>query len=740
MPFAYRILILVFLILIPLQSARLGLTVEAAEGTPDAQAAKEQLELNRDSLFNGSTEAIRVKVAMFMLDGGSEPARQVLLEALNQKENVGARVAVCRALSQARMENKSLSNKDVFIEPLLGILKEADPAQAKLASEVTLIFDYQVVGTRLEGLAKDPSASVPARLNAIMALQLQPDSRAVTTMLELVDDDNEQVGNAARDALHAMRIPVGNDAQARGLYIQELQDKSKDEFLRDWLIQQENRMRQERAQNELWVELYFKSIDQFYVSIADKDAQQRAAYLITHLKAQQVERTLWALQKVYEWRLKGEAIPEDLIPALVGLVASNNRSVRLEAARQLSYMGRLESADNLLAQLDKEKDDEVRTELFTALGAACKSALLNGGIPGETKTKILSWAARFLNEKDEARATKGADVIGKLLEKNGLPAQDIGKYLDLFTDRYNKSEANTLSAELLRTMTSLCAERSGCKNEARQRFKAIFAKAITDETDRVREEAVLGLVNVDKVLALNSLRGSLTQEKNARIRTCIIEMTSEVGDAQDLMWLLANVGSEAETESSWQAILKILARSDPKLLAQWMPRLAEARQQGRVTDGLWQTFLKDAERKAEKDPAVLNEVLRLWADFHQQKGDLKQARGYLQRQLQASPGEKKASLETQIFAVDLQLEDVKTATATLQTILNQRDLDENEGLVQAVNSLLKNDSPEKTHQQTIAAVVKGIKIEQARPNWDKLKARWASAYAKQAVVGTAKQE
>ena len=498
-------------------------------------------------------------------------------------------------------------------------------------------------------------------------------------------------------------------------------------------------MRQERDQNELWVKLYFKSIDQFYASIADKDAQQRAAYLITHLKAQQVERTLWALQKVYEWRLKGEAIPEDLIPALVVLVSNNNRSVRLEAARQLSYMGRLESANDLLAQLDKEKDDEVRTELFTALGAACKSALLNGGIPGEVKAKILDWAARFLNEKDETRAIKGADVIGKLLEKNGLPAQDIGKYLGLFTTRYDQSESNTLSAELLRIMTSLCADRSGCKNEARQRFQAIFAKAILDETDRVREEAVLGLINVDKVLALNSLRGALAQEKNARIRASIIELTSEVGDAQDLAWLLANVGSETETESSWQAILKILTRSDPKLLGQWLPRLAEARRQGRVTDGLWQALLKDAERKAEKDPAVLNEVLRLWAEFHQQKGDLKQARGYLTRLLQASPESQKASLETRIFVVDLQLEDVKTATATLQAILNQRDLDENEGLVQAVNGLLKNDSPEKTHQQTVALMIKGIKTEQARPNWDKLKARWASTNVKPVAAGAAKQ-
>ncbi len=112
MPFTLRILILVSLISIPLLFAGLEQGAVAAEDVSDAQAAQAQLVINRDSLFNGSTEKIRIQTALVMLHSGDEPARQVLLEALDQEDNAGARLAVCRALSQIRLENKDLENKD----------------------------------------------------------------------------------------------------------------------------------------------------------------------------------------------------------------------------------------------------------------------------------------------------------------------------------------------------------------------------------------------------------------------------------------------------------------------------------------------------------------------------------------------------------------------------------------------------------------------------------------------------
>ena len=121
-----------------------------------------------------------------------------------------------------------------------------------------------------------------------------------------------------------------------------------------------------------------------------------------------------------------------------------------------------------------------------------------------------------------------------------------------------------------------------------------------------------------------------------------------------------------------------------------------------------------------------------------EKGDFKQARVYLVRLLQTAQEGEKTALEVELFATDLRLADVKTATATLKNVLSQRDLDEKEGLVQAIDQFLLDDSAEKTHRQTLEAIVKQLRVEQVRPNWDKLKAGWLPTEVKPASGGTTK--
>ena len=61
-------------------------------------------------------------------------ARKILLDALKQSENVPARVAVCRALSQALAEQKAIDDKEDFILPLFDILKTDFDESAKFAA------------------------------------------------------------------------------------------------------------------------------------------------------------------------------------------------------------------------------------------------------------------------------------------------------------------------------------------------------------------------------------------------------------------------------------------------------------------------------------------------------------------------------------------------------------------------------------------------------------------------------
>src|SRR3972149_10000922 len=101
-------------------------------------------------------------------------ARKILLDVLKQSENIPARVAVCKALSQARADQKIVVNSEDFIPPLFDILKTDFGESAKFAAEAILIFDYDQISEPLEGMVTNTSMPLKAKLNAIYVLRLQP--------------------------------------------------------------------------------------------------------------------------------------------------------------------------------------------------------------------------------------------------------------------------------------------------------------------------------------------------------------------------------------------------------------------------------------------------------------------------------------------------------------------------------------------------------------------------------------
>ncbi|MBP8304108.1 MAG: hypothetical protein KBE04_08275 [Phycisphaerae bacterium] len=454
-----------------------------------------QLEVNREVLLNkGSTERNRINAASLMLFNPDPVARKILLECLAQSENPGTQVAICRALGQSRTDTRPVTNPEDFIQPLLRILAGQDQAAARLAAEAALIFGYDTIGTSMEKLARDRAIAVGGRLNAIYALKLQPDKRAAITLVALVDDPDEHVAAQAMDALHAIGIPVGKDPEARGQIIYELQRKSKEEFLRDWLVRQEERMREEREQAKTWRDLFLRMLDQYYGLLPD-DAE-RGRVVAEQLKARQNELKLWALNKLYLWRVEGAGRPglpllAGIEPTLVSLISDGDRDVRLETAKLLTLMGQISPPDRLLAQLDVEQDGEVKTKLFRALGPVWDFALLpesGVAVSPEVRTRTLDWAARFLAEPDPDKSRDGAEIMQKLMmtEKSGL--KDVDQYLELLEQRFRQTAATdaTLRSDLVRVMGALCSERSACRERARARFDPVFELARGDESQGPR--------------------------------------------------------------------------------------------------------------------------------------------------------------------------------------------------------------------------------------------------------------
>ncbi|MCH8217835.1 MAG: HEAT repeat domain-containing protein [Planctomycetes bacterium] len=700
--------------------------VAAVPVTPAQTQLSEQLELNKNSLYNDPKEDIRVKTANLLLFSPDPLARRILLEALEKRDHVAAYGAICKALSQTRANAESLPEKGDFLISLIEAVKDAKPDVSRLAADALLIYEYQQVGGALETTVRDESLDQGIRLNVMEALGMRPDKGAAITLVAMVDDPNPQISAAAKFMLQSIGIPVGKDVSARRLITIDLQNKSRDEFHREWLVRLQGNLKQEAAQTALWRGLYLQTLDALYATMSDDSV--RSTFLTEHMQSPHSQRKLWALDKVYQWRLgPGTTPPDTIVPVLLGLVADSDRSVRLAAAKQLSYSGHIESARSLLDQLQAESDAEVKTEIFVALGAACKSALLRDGIPPGIKKETLEWAAKYLDAPDAARATKGADVIGKLMEQNGLAPEETEEFLKLLRARYEREAAgdSTLRGDLLRTMAGLCVNRSACKQGARTQFRQVFADALQDKSDRVREEGIEGLVNIDRENALQRLRSDFANDSSAKIRGRLIALAEELGGPEDVFWLIPKLGTNGEAEAAFRTLLAIISRSEAALLEdQWFAELLATRHQKKLSDSQWRSLLEQAERMAEGRAEFLQKIYREWTVLLSSGGSLTDQAAYWEKLVESTPEGLGDEDSATLLGIYIRLGRVKASVGILQNLLIKGDLAPNGPIVGVLSGFSSQSGPDGRFAETVRVVVASVTVSEERPVWDAQKKRW----------------
>ena len=735
---AKRLYLVILLLVIGCQQAGIGVNKPvslANEAVAEAELDK-QLKINRDALLKGTSEQMRIDAAAVMLFSEKPLARKILLAVLKQTENSAARVAVCKALSQTRAAQEPIKEKGDFIQPMLEILTtEEDFDRAKLAAEATLIFEYEQIQQHLEKIATDTSLSAKVRLNAIYALKLQPAKEAILKLMDLLDDPEKQIAGAAEKALISLNIPIGEDAGSRKQIRDEFNRMGRDEFLRVWKVrqQQEKRMRELVIQLNLWKGKYLFALGKIYSDFGD-DAAKKGKFLAEHLGDSEVDVRLWALQKVSEWR-KGTNpnLPDELGLILVSLISDQDRSVRLKTAKLLSLMEELNSAEKLLEQLKTEQDDEVKMELFVALGRACYYAFLPTSVvkvPKEIRKQTLEWAAEYLAGEEPKKARSGAEVIKKLLEQDGLTPAEVNKYLGLLVERYNQQKNKpdgALRGELLSAMADLCAQ-SVCQAESARLFKPLFEEALSDETDLVREAAVNGLVYIDKVKAIKILR-DFVKDNSEIVRKKVIELAGEVGNQDDLVWLREKIGLTAESEPAWQAMLKIFKRSEADVLAKWVGKfdLPTTNTKGKLSDEQKVSFLEMAERKAagENKLKILRDIRKKLAELYKKSGDFEKAAEYLGMTLKdAQTAEEKESILAELMDAYLRWPNVKSAKDLVANCLLEKDLDPNSAIVGVIDNYLSSP-PAGVDPEAVLEALTQINPPPERPKWLEQVKLWA---------------
>ncbi len=682
-----------------------------------------QLRINRDALLRGASEEIRTDAAAIMLFSDNPLARRVLLNALKQSENSVARAAVCAALSRTRRTGRTVMDKGEFIEPLIEVIRTEDSAVAKLSAEATLLFEYDELSTHLETLVSDKSVPVRARLNAIYALKLQLDMRAISYLMNLLDDDEQQVAQAAEEALRSLGIPTAKSSEARKRIIAELRQKGIERFQQEWLVLQEAHVSELERKLERMRKLYLGALDTIYGGIKDDSA--KGAFLVGHLGSLDAAVRLWSLEKVSQWRLGTQSkLPADLGPILVGMISDENGEVRLRTARLLSLMGELSSAERLLDRLNVEQDEEVKLELFIALGGACHYALLpTSGVQlaPEIRGATLQWAASYLADENTRPSQRGAEVIAKLLEADGLAAEGVGRYLGLLAERYKRTkdaDGGGLRGELLGVMAGLCAQ-SSYKTEAARQFGPLFEKSLADDADLVRQAAVDGLANIDKTRALKLVRKDFTNDRSIVIRKKIIALAGEVGSKEDLVWLFEKIGANSESGPAWQAMLRIFDGSDCVVVGAWLSRFESRRAAGQLSDEQWGSFLELAENKAaaENKTKMLNAVKKHLASVYSSGGQYERAAEYIGSLLQsAETPEQKDEMLDMLVDVFLRWGNHRAVGQIVANRLLEKDLGADDIVVRCIEQFFANPAS-GVDPGEVLEVLEKIEAGENRPMW-----------------------
>ncbi|MHC4507374.1 MAG: HEAT repeat domain-containing protein [Planctomycetota bacterium] len=700
--------------------------------------AKSDDELDVFALLQGSSEDERVKAASVMLFSDNPLARKTLLDALKQAKNSAARMAVCKALIQTPSSKEPVTNKDDFIAPLLGVLDTDLDAEAQLAAEATLIFEYEKIGNLLEDIVRDASRPLRTRLNVIRALSRRPDKNATIQIIRLVDDPDKQVAAAAEEALRSLSIPIGRDAQTREtVIIPGLKRKDKNEFLRDWLIRQESQIRQMRSDLEFWRGGYLAALGKLYGAIGDDTA--KGVFLDEYLRSPKAEVRLWALERAYEWRVApGAKLPEKLGPVLINLISDPDKAVRLKTAAVLSVMGEINSAQSLLAQLEAEQDDEVATELFGALGDACYIAFLPNSttkIPVEIRQQTLEWAEKYLTDPAPAKARKGAEVMRKLLGQDGLAPEEADNYLALLASTYGvlKNDPDgTLRGELLNAMASLCAPQSVHRAQARKQFSALFEAALSEKTDFVREVAADGLIYIDKAYALGLLR-KFAKDPSTILRKKVIVLAGEVGGKDDLDWLSEKLGLNAEGELAWQAMLKILKDSDAATWRLWADIFTS--DSSKLTNEQKIAFLKAAEASGAGE--FRSEVRKKLAELYYAAEQFEQAADYLGLQYEAARTEQeKEEVSLRLSQACLRASKGDPLAGLVEDYLSKADFDPSHTLMQSINDFF-TQPPTGANPAAILKALEAIKVPRSRPKWQQRLTVWKAGLSKKAEAAKA---
>lgn len=688
-----------------------------------------QLRVYSEALMQGSSEEVRVDAAIGLLLRQDAAGRDVLVRALRASDNPLARASVCRALIRSRGLGGTVVPADLFVEPLIEVLTGSDEGVSKLAAEALLIYRFSDIEGPLMSVIKDTQRDIKVRLRGIYALQVRTEPQAFRLLIQLMDEPNPEIQQAAERALQeSFGIPVGTGRQVWTTILEQLRQKSPEDIRRERLLRQEMRLREIQEERDRWQRLYLSALDNEFEL---QPPEVRGRYLLERLNSDLAPIRLWALRKMN--RLSGDVEPA-LRERLLVLLGDPEREVRLQTARVLTTMSVLNPAEKLLEQHKKETDSQVSMAIFEALGEACYFALSPGSnitLPESMPNEVLELAANYLRNEQAAAARLGGEVMRKLLERVNIDSAQSAVYLGSLADRYRQavSAGGALAGDLLMIMARLSSQ--GYQKElAGQLFQEIFKEAITDKNNpEIRLAGATGLIGIDRNEAFRAFKEyGLASDSNSSIRQMVYELAGQVGDKEDLEWLSRQIGGNGASDVAWQAFRAILQKQRAAVCVDWAKRGAE---QGFLPER--QRFIWDlAEQKAaaESSRALLEEI---WTNQMKLAETAKDYAQILEISKRIKAGNARPEFvdtaNLVAFRAAVLLRQYAVAESILKEVLARGDIGKSHPIATFIESYFSTPDVKEADK---ADFVKGLKENTISPNypeWSVQVQNWTEVYS-----------
>ncbi len=445
-----------------------------------------------------------------------------------------------------------------FVEPLLGMLSDADANVRNAAGAALAAYRDGGVVTRLREMLLDPSRSSLARQSAAGALGLMPRAEAADALVEALGGPPSPATDAALRALERVTaMDFNGDAEAARRWW----DSRRGADLAVWQQQQIERLVTRSRETLRRLRELEQRLTRALRDVYQKAPEtERAGMLQSYLSDDQAVIRSLGLELVQSLMQEGRPLAAELVAQVRGLLGDPDPSVKAAAVRTVASLRDAADSDRFVQMLAEARNRDVRESLANGLGYV-------GG------AGAIAPLLELVRNRDPIAVDEAAGALGRLAERGVLDESTrvsvVEALLELFET--TKPDAAELRERVLWSLGRMAGPRCA----------AVFAAALdSGEAGIVRREAVRGLAALKDPAQLDVLV-PLVADADALVRKQAIEVLGAQGatDAH-LQAIWSRLASAAEPEQTvrqeaWRGALRLLATRTPDAIEPWLARLPD---------------------------------------------------------------------------------------------------------------------------------------------------------------------